>query len=102
MAGLDHFFRYAFQPALQAHARFAAHNEQIDGVGRPSPNRGDETPTEPRQNQSWAHTPITTPISVKTSRWDYVSPKNSAINKAAIGNKAMLTILTPIQIGRAR
>ena len=50
-----HFSRYSFQRALQAHSCFAAHNQQIDGVRRASPNGSIETPSEHRQNQSRPH-----------------------------------------------
>ena len=43
------------QRALQAHSRFAAHNQQIDGVRRASPNGGSETPSERRQDHSRPH-----------------------------------------------
>ncbi len=57
MAGLDRFISSATRSsrALQAHSRFAAHNQQIDGVRRASPNGGIETPSEHRQNQSRPH-----------------------------------------------
>ena len=46
--------------------------------------------------------PITRSMAVKINRSVGGFPKSSATNKAMIGNKAMLTILTPIQIGRVR
>ena len=85
--GPVHFFRYAFQRAFQAHSRFAAHDQQIDGVRRASPNGGGETPLEPRQDPSRPHDSDHPANGAKISKSVGGLPKNSPMNTAMIGNR---------------